>query len=240
MAQNDDARDSGPEDSAPDRAISRRQILTSGLAAAGAGLAPIKAATPDDSSTYGPTSGSDVGATTEFRARFSQTGPAGEHFIAYGYLTAASGLTDDDLFAGLPLSDATALVTAYAVGELARRTVDQSVHSLDIEGSLTVYQRSLPGASFDDPDSFHVGTPVARFDITLQDIVTVFAPGKGLPTLTGYLRQTFAAHLDGPGRRRTFGQKGAEARLFATGIGTLLNPETFNSALEMAGSWTSR
>ncbi len=55
---------------------------------------------------------------TEFRARFEQTGPTGEHFIAFGYVTNAQGLSENDLFAGTPLSDTTALLTAYAEGEL--------------------------------------------------------------------------------------------------------------------------
>jgi hypothetical protein len=135
------------------------------------------------------------------------------------------------------LSDTTALLTTYAEGELVRRTVDQSVHSLDIEGTLTIYQRAVPGASFADPASFTDGTPVATFAVTLQDIVTVLATGKGLPTLTGDIRQTQSGKLnDG----RNFGHVGARARLFATGIGTLLNPATFNSILEMAGNWTTK
>src|SRR4029079_16079381 len=137
----------------------------------------------------------------EFRARFEQTGQTGEHFIAYGYLTAARELTDDDLLGGEAPSYATALLTAYAEGELVRRTVDQSVHSLDIEGTLTIYQRSSPGASFAQPGSFSEGTPVASFAITLQDIVTVFAPGMGLPTLTGDMRQTKSGALGGGGGR---------------------------------------
>ena len=219
--------------------ISRRQVLTAGLAAAGAGTASL--ALPRAASAAGrPVAETQPGTTAaEFRARFAQTGPAGERFVAYGYLTAADGATDADLFLGAPLSDSTALLTAYAEGELVRRTVDQSVHSLDIEGTLTIYQRAAPGASFADPASFTVGTPVATFAITLQDIVTVFATGKGLPTLTGDMRQTQSGKLsDGGGRN--FGHVGARSRLFATGIGTLLNPATFNSILEMAGNWTTK
>src|SRR5262245_34191550 len=114
--------------------ISRRQVLTAGLAAAGAasiGVAPAAAAGR-------PVAETQPGTTAaEFRARFAQTGPTGERFTAYGYLTAADGATDGDLFQGAPLSDTTALLTAYAEGNLVRRTVDQSVHSLDIEGTLT-------------------------------------------------------------------------------------------------------
>ena len=219
--------------------LSRRQVLTAGLAVAGAGAATL-AAVPAASAAGRPIAETQPGTTAaEFRARFAQTGSTGEHFTAYGYLTAADGATDDDLFAGASLSDTTALLTAYAEGELVRRTVDQSVHSLDIEGTLTVYQRAAPGASFADPASFADGTPVATFAITLQDIVTVFATGRGLPTLTGDMRQTESGKLNDPGGRN-FGHVGARSRLFATGIGTLLNPATFNSILEMAGNWTTK
>ena len=220
--------------------LSRRQVLTAGLGAVGAGAASLAAA-PAAFAAGRPVAEAQPGATAaEFRARFAQTGPTGEHFTAYGYLTAADGATNDDLFLGASLSDTTALLTAYAEGELVRRTVDQSVHSLDIEGTLTIYQRAVPGASFADPASFPDGTPVAAFDITLQDIVTVFATGKGLPTLTGDLRQTQSGKLNDQGGGRNFGHVGARSRLFATGIGTLLNPATFNSILEMAGNWTTK
>lgn len=239
MAQeHDDDLDRSVESDAPVGTLSRRHVLTAGLLAAGASTL---AAVPAAAAKAGPVAVTQSGTTAaEFRARFAQTGPTGEDFTAYGYLTSADGATDDDLFVGSSLNDTTALLTAYAEGTLVRRTVDQSVHSLDIEGTLTIYQRAAPGASFSFPASFAEGTPVATFAITLQDIVTVFAPGKGLPTLTGDMRQTQSDKLNGPQNRRNFGHVGAEARLFATGIGTLLDPVTFNSALEMAGNWTTR
>jgi hypothetical protein len=221
----------------PTGSISRRQVLTASLVAAGAGAASLAVA-PSANAAGQPVAVAQPGGTAaEFRARFAQTGPTGEHFAAYGYLTAAEGATDDDLFGGAAPSDTTALLTAFAEGELVRRTVDQSVHSLDIEGTLTIYQRAVPGASFDVPASFTEGTPVATFAITLQDIVTVFATGKGLPTLTGDMRQTQSGKLAGG---RNFAHVGGRSRLFATGIGTLLNPATFNSILEMAGNWTTK
>jgi hypothetical protein len=240
MSRPDDV-DATREDRTPDGALSRRQLLTAGLAAAGAGLASAPAAAAPHAEPTGHEAGVPKPGTTavEFQARFAQTGPSGEHFAAYGYLTSVEGMAESDLFASTPLGEATALLTAYAEGELVRRTVDEVVHSLDIEGSLTIYQRSTPGASFSDPSSFQDGTPVARFALMLQDIVTVFAPAKGLPTLTGDMEQTFADRLDGKGKRK-FGHVGARARLFATGIGTLVDPVTSNALLSMAGHWTAR
>src|SRR6476659_4263409 len=162
-SQQDDLVSTTAETSSPTGSLSRREMLSAGLIAAGAGAATLAAAPGGR-----PVAETQPGTTAaEFRARFAQTGSTGEHFTAYGYITAADGATDDDLFAGASLSDTTALLTAFAEGELVRRTVDQSVHSLDIEGTLTIYQRSSPGASFAQPGSFSEGTPVASFAITL-------------------------------------------------------------------------
>ena len=101
-----------------------------------------------------------------------------------------------------------------------------------------MYQRDNPGASFDDPASFRVGRPVARYEMTLQDVLRVFATAKGLPTLTGDMRQTAAHRLSGPLAGRRFGRVGARLRMFATGLGTLTDPVTLNAQLEIAGNWS--
>jgi hypothetical protein len=231
--------DAASEGSDSTETVSRRQVLTAGLAAVGAGASALTASPAAAAVNPGrPIASTPPGAqAAEFRARFAQTGPTGENFTAYGYLTRADGAADDELFAGVP-GEGTALLTAYAEGVLVRRTFDMSVHSLDIEGTLTIYQRTGPGASFDNPASFTEGTPVAVFAVTLQDIVTVFAPMKGIPTLTGNLKQIRCDTLYGPRGARKFGRPGADARLFATGLGTLTDPATSNSLLEMAGHWT--
>jgi len=111
------------------------------------------------------------------------------------------------------------------------------VHSLDIVGTMTVYQRSQPGASFSDPSSFQVGVPVAIYDMTLQDVLTVFATNTGLPTLSGDMRQTAAGRLSGPLAGQRFGRKGARLRFFATGLGFKTDPAP-NANLEIAGNWS--
>jgi hypothetical protein len=242
MTHLDDADPAAPHTAEPVEALSRRQALSmAGLVAAGASAVAAREASAHGESDPG---GNTVGEAeapanaVEFRARFVQTGASGEDFAAYGYLTRAAGTNVADLFwGGSPLNETTALLTAYASGTLARRVLDQSVHSLDIEGTLTIYQRAAPGASFATPASFQVGEPVARFDLTLQDILTVFAPAKGIPTLTGGMSQTLAGKLAGTPAGRRFGHRGSRARLFATGLGTLVDPVTLNAALEMAGNW---
>jgi hypothetical protein len=218
--------------------LSRRQVMTASAVAAGVGLASIPAQA--DASAGGQAVSLGVSGTTtvEFRGRVTQSGASGESFTSYGYLIRASNADNNGLFAGAPASETTALLTAYATGGLQARVTDMSVHSLDIVGTMTIYQRSQPGASFDDPSSFQVGTSVASYDMTLQDVLTVFLPGQGLPTLTGDMLQTAAATLAGPLAGQKFGRPGARLRFFATGLGTLTDPTKPNSQLEIAGNWS--
>ena len=229
---------SGPT---PEGGLSRRRVMTASAVAAGVGLASIPAQADAAAGGQAVSLGVTGTTTVEFRGRVTQTGDSGQSFTSYGYLTRASNADDSSLFAGTPHNETTALLTAYATGNLLARVTDvsvaSSVHSLDIVGTMTVYQRSQPGATFDDPSSFQVGTPVASYDMTLQDVLTVIGLGQGLPTLTGDMLQTAAATLSGPLAGQKFGRPGAQLRFFATGLGALINSSP-NSQLEIAGNWS--
>ena len=223
--------------SAPKGRLSRRQMMTAS-AVAGVGLASIPAQADATAGGQAVSLGERGTTTVEFRGRVTQSGSSGQSFTSYGYLIRATNADESALFAGAPPSETTALLTAYATGDLQARVTDVSVHSLDIVGTMTIYQRSQPGASFEDPSSFQVGTAVAGYDMTLQDVLTVFAPGQGLPTLTGDMLQTDAATLSGPLAGQKFGRQGARLRFFATGLGALTDPTPPNSQLEIAGNWS--
>ena len=222
---------------APEGRLSRRRVMTASAVFAGAGLAVAPTAAEAGTDGGAVSLGPSGTTTVEFRGRVTQSGTTGQSFTSYGYLIRASHAEQSDLFSSTALSEATALLTAFATGDLQARTVDMSVHSLDIVGTMTVYQRSSPGASFNDPSSFKVGTPVARYHMTLQDVLTVFAPDTGLPTLTGDMRQTFAGALSGPLAGKTFGRTGTRLRFFATGIGTRTDLAP-HAQLEIAGNWS--
>ena len=216
--------------------LSRRQVMTASAVAAGVGLASIPARAGAAAGGQAVSLGVSGTTTVEFRGRVTQSG---DSFISYGYLIKASNADDSALFADPTTpSETTALLTAYATGDLLARVTDMSVHSLDIVGTLTIYQRSQPGASFNDPSSFQIGTAVASYDMTLQDVLTVFAPLQGLPTLTGDMLQTAAATLSGPLAGQKFGRPGAQLRFFATGLGALIDPVKLHSQLEIAGNWS--
>ena len=218
--------------------LSRRRVMTASAVFAGAGLAvaPTVSAAADTGGQA--VSLGDSGTTTvEFRGRVTQSGTTGQSFTSYGYLIRASNTDQSDLFAGTTLSESTALLTAYATGDLQARTTDDVVHALDIVGTMTVYQRSSPGATFADPSSFKVGTLVATYDMTLQDILTVILPNTGLPTLNGDMVQTAAQTLSGPLAGQKFGRKGTRLRFFATGLGHKLS-DAPTAQLEIAGNWS--
>ena len=223
--------------SAPKSRLSRRRVMAASAAVAGVGLASAPAAAEAGTGGQAVSLGPSGTTTVEFRSRITQSGTSGQSFASYGYLIRASNADQSDLFAGTALSEATALLTAYATGDLQARTVDVSVHALDIVGTLTIYQRSGPGADFNNPSSFQVGTPVARYDMTLQDVLTVFAPLQGLPTLTGDMLQTAARALSGPLAGQTFGRKGTRLRFFATGLGQKTG-DAPTAELEIAGNWS--
>jgi hypothetical protein len=218
---------------------SRRSILAGAGAAVAAGVTVGVAAAPADAAATAVGAGPDDVTVAEFRGRIAQTGDKGQHFTATGFLTKLRGATHADLFSGSPPAVGTALFTLYATGALSNRVLDMSVHALDIFGNLTVYQRSNPGATFGNPASFQKGHVVGVFSLSLQDVLTVFAPATGIPTLTGDMRQTSSTTLNAGLAGKKFGAVDQRLRMFATGLGMLTDPVTLNANLEIAGNWTA-
>ncbi len=212
--------------------------MTATAAAAGAGMVSVPAVAEAATSAAAVSLGQPGTTTVEFRGRITQSGSSGQRFTGYGYLFRATNARAGALFSGTPHHESTALLTMSATGDLTARILDMSVHSMDIVGALTVYQRPHPGASFTNPSSFRVGKAVATYALTLQDVLAVYAAGKGLPTLTGDMRQTAAHALSGPLAGQTFGRAGTRLRMFATGLGILTDPARLNSQLELAGNWS--
>jgi hypothetical protein len=238
LSHDKETKADGSSGAAPQTRLSRRRVMTVSAAVAGVGLAAAPAEAEAAASGGGAVSLGKSGTTTvEFRGRVVQSGATGHSFTSFGYLIRASHAKRAGLFHGTPLSESTALLTAFATGELRARTVDVAVHSLDIVGTMTVYQRKQPGADFTNPASFKVGTVVARYDMTLQDVLTVFATDTGLPTLTGDMVQTAAHALSGPLAGQTFGRRGTRLRFFATGLGHKTDPAP-HAELEIAGNWS--
>ena len=220
--------------------VSRRSVLGGAgkVAAAGVALTATGAVVAPELAAANASGGiavSPKGTTAiEFLAQIQQNG---DGLLAFGYLTAVAGLSAADLFTGAP-SEGTARLTAYATGTVGTRTANGAVHNLDIAGELSIYSLPGGGASFGNPDSFKSGTRVARYTLTIQDILAVIptSPSTGLPTLVGDLRQTDAASLSGG--KGKFGQNGTKLRLLATGSGNRANadPAPPVASLTVAGN----
>jgi hypothetical protein len=215
--------------------VSRRSVLGGAgkVAAAGAALTAAGAIVVPEvagANTSGGIAVSPKGTTAiEFLVQIQQNGA---DMIAYGYLTEVAGLSQGDLFVGTP-SDTTARLTAYATGKVVGRTTSGQVHNLDLTGDLTIYSLPGAGASFAHPATFKSGSPVARYALTIQDILTVIATDTGLPTLFGDLRQTQASALGSHGK---FGQSGTKLRLQAAGFGTRQVADPPVATLTVAGN----
>jgi hypothetical protein len=225
-------------ESHPDQPTRRSVLTGAGLAMAGgaaAAVLPTDVAAADPAGVAHPGAG---GTAVEFRGRITQSGSSGQDFAALGILTALAGAPRSALFDGAATTIGSALFTITAEGSLVARVLDRSVHALDIAGTLAVFQRRHGGADFDRPRSFSEGTCVARFELALQDVLTVFATARGLPTLTGDMRQTTAGPLAGRLAGRRFGVAGQRLRMLATGLGELVDPVTLNAQLEVAGNWS--
>jgi hypothetical protein len=226
-------------DSAARSPLTRRRVVAAGVAG-GLGVGLASSAEPADAAdSRGASAGPRGSTVVEFRGRIEQSGDSGQTFSSRGFLTRVSHIRRSDIFDGSPHTVSTALLTAVASGDLRARVLDMSVHSLDIVGTMTIYQRKHGGADFTDPASFKVGHVVARYDLVLQDVLAVYAPAQGLPTLTGDMTQTRARALSGPLAGTTFGRRGTRLRMFATGLGQLTDPVTLNAELEIAGNWST-
>jgi hypothetical protein len=236
MSHLDDHKDPGR--SGPRSPLSRRRLVAAGVAG-GLGAGVATSAEPAAGAEAAHAARGPSGSTVvEFRGRIEQSGSTGQTFKSYGFLTRVRHIPRSELFDARPHDVSSALLTAVASGDLRARVLDMSVHSLDILGTMTIYQRKHGGAQFGDPASFRVGHVVARYDLVLQDILAVYSAGQGLPTLTGDMTQTRAKALSGPRAGQTFGRRGTRLRMFATGLGQLTDPVTLNANLEIAGNWS--
>jgi hypothetical protein len=167
-----------------------------------------------------------------------QVTQSGFDFSALGFVTQVNGASSADLFTDPAQRDVGhARLVISATGLLVARSVDDAkiVHALDIDGELRIVSRPSGGASFSDPSSFTSGPLVARYQLQLQDVLTVIAPRTGLPALNGAAKQLDVGTVGG----RRFGRQGLALRFVANGFGTRAATDTDanpQATLSIAGS----
>jgi hypothetical protein len=162
----------------------------------------------------------EIGAGPIGDRAFALTGrslfqPDGARF--YGYLTAAIGLTPEQLFASGAPSERTARFTYVGSATRAGGADRGDVTTFDGDGALRIYLNEPGGATWDDPASFGRGTAVAEFSLHARDTIQRQAPGVGVVVGDEQLTQTGGAPFTLDGQPFRFGAAGIAQRLRTLG-----------------------
>jgi hypothetical protein len=170
----------------------------------------------------------------EFVGRVDQTEFA---FVGYGYVSYLRGLDNDQIFSDpLNPSETTAHFTYYSTATLTSRAVISSVFALDSVGPVTFYYQATPSATFDDPQSFAAGTPIATGVIRYQNILSVQAPNQGISNGIGEFVQQTASPFTLGSTEYQFGQPGLVERMTTFGQATRTDAILPRSFVVLAGN----
>jgi len=206
------------------RKLSRSTFIAGGAAAAAAGLPFAQDAWAGGSAIPG------AEAALELVFKVDHVGT---RVTSFGYATGIAGIPSASLFSSAAeQSERTAHFTVLSLGVVVSRSVLEAVRVIGVEGTVQLFYRASPGASFDDPTSFGEGTLVAAYNASLQSIVTVTAPRRGIENLGGLLVQTRSTRFP----YGKVGRRGLRLKLSATGTGRLLDPKAPHAVLVLAGS----
>jgi hypothetical protein len=165
----------------------------------------------------------------------------GAFFTGYGYVYDVEGLSPADLFTDpFNTSPATAHITYYATATLTSRAVvtdaTRSIFALDSEGQITFYFQSTPAADWAYPASFAGGTPIATASVSLQDILNVQAPNRGIAVGNGEFTVESADTFELNGETLQFTRPGLTYRIFTTGEGLRTDAGIPQSSVLLAGN----
>ncbi len=175
----------------------------------------------------------------QFAGRIDQDGA---EFTAYGYLYDVEGIAPQELFSDSdPVngSEETAHFTYHATANLTSRAVVtdavRAIFALDSVGEITYYYQDSPAASFDDPDSFAQGTAVTTATISLQDILTVQAPNRGLAEGQGEITVLSTEPFTFDAETVQFGRPNKTYRVSTFGDAVRTEPTIPQSSVLLAG-----
>lgn len=174
----------------------------------------------------------------QFVGRIDQNGT---EFTSYGYLYDIQGVPPGDLFSDpLNASEATAHFTYYATATLSSRAIltdaVRGIFAIDSVGEITYYYQETPYATFDDPESFALGTSITTASTQLQDILTVQGPNRGLATANGEFVVLTATPFTLNDETVRFGRSGRVHRISTFGDAVRTDAVIPQSSVLLAGS----
>jgi hypothetical protein len=139
--------------------------------------------------------------------------PTAQQSLQYGYLNFVRGLDRITTSAGAAVSESTALFTFFNDTATERVINNGPIRVVDRTGTGAIYLSS-GNASFADPNTFRLGTPVQAFSLRHQVVID---------TSTGYFTTTFEITITSvqtfqiDGQPHRLGHKGSVYRLNVSG-----------------------
>ena len=154
-----------------------------------------------------------------------------EQLQLVGYVSGASGLSVQDLFAddGDPVGSARFTFVADVALQPAINRADTTSYAG--EGTLRIYLAADGGASWANPASFSAGELLAEYDLALRETLQRQALQVGVLVGDGDLTQSTADSFTLGDTTYRFGEEGLGQRLRYTGA---LTPDTAGSTLAAA------
>jgi len=154
----------------------------------------------------------------EFIARSDQNGNLLIHF---GYVTGISGLSKEALFSDSNIrTEATARFTFFATTKINSRHELGNITTTAAPGKLTIFFNETPGGSFNDPESFTAGVPIATYTLHHHNTLNVQGQNEGILSAAGDLLQQSADSFTLSGKKHRLGNVGLRQRIEVTGQGT--------------------
>jgi hypothetical protein len=158
-------------------------------------------------------------------------------FKGYGYLTYISGVPDDQMFTDpINRSEATARFTFASSAQMTARSVIETIFVLNAAGSTTIYFNEKPGASFEDPNTFAAGTPIAVSSERWQNIISVQAPDTAIATGVSEFTETTVNPFTLNGEQYQLGHVNLTLRFSYTGQAKRTDKILPRSTIVIAGN----
>jgi hypothetical protein len=163
---------------------------------------------------------------------------------AYGYVTHIDGIPDELLFAEgtnpLMRDAANARFTFYGLGNSVGRAIHENIFASPVEASLQIYYNETPiGATFDTPDSFVGGDPIASLSERLFSVLNVQEPNIGVLMIQGDSTQDTATPFSLGGDTYTLGYEGLTQHFTSFGQGFRSSTDPLTAKFNFAGVGTS-